>query len=208
MAPDCPQPSDQAGVAASLAPGALDVKSREAGPNEKLKFPYKPEAQSWTQVQVQLRLAAKQGSQQRLPPPSCETHPTLQVAGPQEEGPLARTVGREPAVVSTITHQKLLPAGLMGGLHLLTPATPGTWPLAHLCVVRMSTGPSPTCPSPLPTAVASVPLSSPWAGPAPDSGVTRVSPSAFKSEANTPLSIFIFLLSTSSSTGSRSSARF
>lgn len=79
-----------------------------------------------------------------------------------------------------------------------------------LCEVRMSTGPSPTSPSPLPiaTAVTSAALSNPWAGPAPGSGVTLMSPSVFKSEANNPLSIFIFLLSTSSSVGSRSSARF
>lgn len=91
MAPDCPQPSDQARAAASLAPGALDMKSREAGPNEKLKFPYKTEAQSWTQVHIQLR---SRGADRGYHPPSCETHPTLQMAGPQEEGPLDRTVGR------------------------------------------------------------------------------------------------------------------
>lgn len=121
--------------------------------------------------------------------------------------------GLEPTAIST-THPKLLPEGLKGSLIPISSPplhTQETWfqvPPAHLYEVRMSTGPSPACPSHLPTVGTSAPLSNPWAGPAPGSGVTLMSPSVFKSEDNNPLSIFIFLLSTSSSAGSRSRARF
>lgn len=119
------------------------------------------------------------------------------------------TPGLEPTAISTITHLELLPAGLKGSLiPISSPPLHTQVPPAHLYEVRMSTGPSPACPSHLPVVVTSALLSNPWAGPAPGSGVTLMSPSVFNSEDNNPLSIFIFLLSTSSSAGSRSSARF